>query len=275
MCKTIKNLHAEIKIYLLILFFFLLVSLFSGIFIGASCHTPSTSSLVPPSIDHWLGTDDLGFDFWAQLCHGTQVSVFIGCATALLAGLGGCILGIVAGYYPGWIDRTITLCSDVSVCLPRFPVIIVFSSFLGSSLFNIIFIMVLLAWAESARVVRAKVLSMRLQGYLRMAKSYGGTFGWLLKKHFIPQLMPIIYVNLLKITSHAIMHEAGLSLLGLGDPTTKSWGSTLNRAMSFYGVYYTDYWVWWILPPLCAICLFVVVLSLLGRKLEELLNPKL
>lgn len=108
-----------------------------------------------------------------------------------------------------------------------------------------------------------------------MANSYNATFTHLFRTHFLPEIMPILMITIIKITSKAIVAEAGLSFLGLGDPTSKSWGLILNNAISFKGIYFTDYWKWWIMAPLLSIMILILAISYVSKDLERILNEKL
>lgn len=151
---------------------------------------------------------------------------------------------------------------------------IVLGAFFGASLTNIILVIALISWVGSARTARAKILSMRSEPYIVAAKSYGARFYHLLLKHFIPGILPIMMVGVIRVMSHAIVAEAGLSFLGLGDPLSKSWGVILNRSINFPGIYFTEFWKWWILAPLTALMLLVVSISFIGRDLEQIVNTK-
>ncbi len=257
-----------------ILLVLVLLSLGSFLFMGQAHKIPSGGSLEPPGPAHWLGTDDLGIDIFAQLCHGAAISMLVGFSSAILAGAGGSVLGILAGYYGGWTDRLVTGLCDVMASVPQLPLMIVLGAFFGASLMNIVFVIALISWVGPARTVRAKILSMRSEPYITAAKSYGAGFLYLLGKHFVPGALPVMMVGVIRTMSHAIVAEAGLSFLGLGDPLSKSWGVILNRSINFPGIYFTDFWKWWILAPLTALMLLVVAIAFLGRDMERIVNTK-
>lgn len=272
---AIKTMDIAAKASIILILLLLLVSLISGIVPGDAYKVPSGASLEAPSATHPLGTDDLGIDLLAQLCKGASTSLAIGFGAALLSGLGGSALGILSGYKGGKTDAFIMALCDIMMCLPRLPILIVLGAFFGAGIRNIIVVIALMSWTESARLIRAKVLSIRNDYYIIAAKSYGARFPHLLCRHFLPLLTPLVVVNLMRIISHAIISEAGLSFLGLGDPTSKSWGVIINRAMNFPGIYFTPFWKWWLLPPLCALIVLVLAVAAIGRSLEKLQNQKL
>jgi peptide/nickel transport system permease protein len=147
--------------------------------------------------------------------------------------------------------------------------------FLGPSLYNIILVLAIFSWTGPARIVRSKILSMKQEKYITVAASYGAGFVHLTTCHFLPGILPLAAVSIIRLTGRAIVAEAGLSFLGLGDPTSKSWGLILNHAVQFKGIYFTEFWKWWVAAPLTAITLLVFAIAMLARASETLANSKL
>ena len=232
-------------------------------------------SLESPGADHPLGTDELGMDIWSQICYGARMSLFIGLAVACIAGLGGGALGILAGYLGGAADQVVMRTVDVIMALPAFPLLIVISAFMGPNIFNVIFVLVLFSWAKPARIARSQTLTIKNNAYITAARNYGATPFYLLRRHILPEVFPILFVLIIGITSYAIMAETGLAFLGLGDPTAKSWGMMLHYATSFRSIYFTPYWQWWLLPPLAALIVLLLCLAFVGRDLEQVLDPRI
>ncbi|MEG3067261.1 MAG: ABC transporter permease [Syntrophaceticus schinkii] len=235
----------------------------------------SGPSLIPPAWPHILGTDELGIDLWAQICFGARVSLLVGISTALLAGFVGGAVGIVAGYIGGLVDKMIMRLVDIMIVLPDLPVMIVLAAFFGPSLFNIILVLALFSWASPARIVRSQVLMLKEQSYIKAAEIYGASPWYLLWKHFLPEVFPLLAVNMIRLTGRAIVAEAGLSFLGLGDPTSKSWGLIIHHATSFRGIYYTNFWKWWLFYPWLFLMLMVISLAFISRDLERIADPRL
>ncbi|ATW27541.1 ABC transporter permease [Candidatus Formimonas warabiya] len=252
-----------------------LIALLSPYLSPYSFQAPSGPSLEPPGSRHWLGTDDLGIDLWAQICSGARISIIVGFGTALLAGVGGTLAGMLSGYYGGWTDRILMRMTDMMLVLPDLPMMIVLGAFFGPSLKNIILVLALFSWTGPARIVRSRVLSLRQAAFIRAARCYGAGFCYLSLKHFLPAILPLVLVSMIRLVSKAVVAEAGLAFLGLGDPTSKSWGLILNHAINFSGIYFTDYWQWWLVSPLAAITLFVVAVAFLAREVEKLVDTKL
>ncbi len=237
-------------------------------------HASSGPSLAPPGGAHLLGTDELGVDLWAQICYGARVSLIVGLGTALLAGLGGGIVGTFAGYRGGWSERALMRLIDIMIVMPDLPVMVVLAAFFGSSLRNIILVLALFSWSYPARIVRAQVLALKEQAYVKIARSYGAGALYIIFRHLLPELLPILAVSMIRLAGMAIVTEASLAFLGLGDPTSRSWGLIINHALNFRGIYFTPYWKWWLLYPWVFLTLLVSSLALLGRDLERIADPR-
>lgn len=240
-----------------------------------SPHDATGPTLAPPCREHPLGTDELGADIWAQICYGARISLTVGLATALLSGLGGAAIGIAAGYRGGWPDRLLMRLVDLLTVLPDLPVMIVLAAFFGPSLVSIVLVLSLFSWVFTARIVRARVMSLKQRRYIQAAEAYGAGLIYLLRRHFLPEIFPLAAVSMIRLAGRAIVTEAGLSFLGLGDPTSRSWGLIIHHALGFKGIYYTPFWKWWLLYPWLALTLTVAALALVGRDLEEMADPRL
>jgi len=269
------NLSLSGKISAVILTLLILMAVFAPFLSWQPHHRSSGPPLQPPGMPHLLGTDELGVDIWAMICYGARVSLAVGLGTALLAGLGGGIIGMFAAFKGGWVDRFFMRLIDIMIALPNLPVMIVLAAFFGPSLLNIIIVLALFSWSITARVVRAGALSLKEQPYIKMAVHYGAGPLFLLTKHFIPELLPIIMVSMVRLAGMAIVTEASLAFLGLGDPTSRSWGLIINHAVNFRGIYFTEFWKWWLLYPWMFLTLLVTSLALLGRDLERIADPRI
>ncbi len=263
------------KISVIIIFIFIILAIFTPVITTYSYRIPSGGSLEAPSLTHILGTDDLGIDIWAQICYGARISLIVGLGTAFIAGLGGSIIGILAGYFGGIIDKILMRITDMIIVIPELPLMIVLAAFFGPSLVNIIIVLSLFSWTRPARIIRSQILHLKQENYIIAAKSYGAGFFYITYKHFIPHLLPLIMVSIIRIINKAVVAEASLAFLGLGDPTSKSWGIMLYYAMNFNGIYFTDFWKWWIISPLVAILALVLAVAFISRDLEKLIDSKI
>lgn len=230
---------------------------------------PSAASLEPPSAGHWLGTDNLGIDIFAQISRGFFHSMTIGLSTALIAFLLGGTLGVAAGYLGGWVDLAVEFLINVFLSVPQLPVMIVIGAFWGQSRWHIICIIAAFSWAPIAKQVRARTRSLRETDYLRLARSYGGGLWYLFWTHMSREILPLLAVGAIGVVGRAIVQESSLAFLGLSDPLAKSWGLMIARCTGFRGIYFTPFWRWWLLPPVVSLVVSVVLLRLLARALER------
>lgn len=259
---------------IIVILMMVLLAIFAPLLTSLPPNVSSGPPLVPPGGKHLLGTDELGVDLWAMICHGARVSIAVGVGTALLAGLGGGLVGMLAALKGGWVDRVVMRVVDVMVALPSLPVMIVLAAFFGSSVTNIILVLAIVSWAMPARIVRSQGLVLKEQPYIKMASFYGASTWYMLRKHFLPELLPILAVSMIRLTSMAIIAEASLAFIGLGDPTSRSWGLIINHAINFRGIFFTDFWKWWLVYPWLMLTLLVTAFALLGRELERLAEPR-
>ena len=230
---------------------------------------PSGSSLEAPSGEHWLGTDNLGIDIFAQVSSGFFHSMGIGLSTAAAAFLIGGSLGVAAGYAGGRLDALVELLINLFLSVPQLPIMIVAGAFFGQSSFNIICIIAAFSWAPIAKQVRARTRSLRESRYLVLAKSYGGGLWYLFKTHMSRDVLPLLAISAMAVTGRAIVQESSLAFLGLSDPLAKSWGLMIARCTAFKGIYFTQFWKWWLLPPVFSLVISVLLLRMLTRALES------
>ncbi|WP_165859424.1 ABC transporter permease [Desulfofundulus salinus] len=273
--ERVKEFSLPGKAGLVVILVVLLVAILAP-YISIHPHNISSGPpLVPPGGGHPLGTDELGIDLWAQICYGARVSLLVGFGTALLAALGGGLIGIVSGYLGGWPDKVLMRLIDIMIVLPDLPVMIVLAAFFGPSLLNIILVLALFSWVFPARIVRSQMLMLKERSYIKSAETYGAGVWYLMWKHFLPEVFPLVAVNMIRLSGRAIVAEAGLSFLGLGDPTSKSWGLIIHHATNFKGIYYTDFWKWWLLYPWLALIIMVISLAFISRELERMVDPRM
>jgi len=229
---------------------------------------PSGQALSPPSREHWFGTDDLGIDLFASICYGAKSSLLLSIGSALAAALGGSIIGMLAGYAGGSIDTVIVSAIDFFIGIPDLLLMVVLGVFLGPGLANIIFAISLVSWIMPAKIVRSEVLKIKTDSYIRLSKAYGAHFWHIFAWHFWKPLFSVMLVSVIKIMNKAILAEASLAYLGLGDPLSKSWGMTITRAMDFPNIYLTDFWKWWLVFPTAVMVCTVLSVAAIGRRAE-------
>ena len=265
-----KRFSPRAKTLLLAFLLLALFFLYGGLFYPHPAGLPSGGSLEAPSFAHWLGTDDLGVDLYAQLSAGFFSSMAVGLAAAAFAFLLGGLAGVLAGLSSGAADALFSFLIQLFLSLPQLPVMVVIGAFFGQSAWNIILIVSLFSWAPITKVLRARVRQIRGRPYLRLAESYGGRAGYLVSAHMLGELLPLLSVSALSVVGKAIVQEASLAYLGLSDPLSRSWGLLIQKCVSFPGIYFTPYWKWWLLPPVFALVLTVLCLRLFSRELETI-----
>lgn len=257
-----------------ILLGFVAVALFAPLLTPYDPRSFDARPLLPPGVEHPLGTNDVGQDILSELIYGTRVSLLVaGVASGLILILA-TLVGTVAGYLGGIVDLLLTRFIDVMLSIPRLPLMILIAAYVGSGLLPIILIIALFGWPMAARLIRAETLSLRNRQHVQAARTFGGGTRYILLRHLIPALTPILVTELAVQASRAVMMEAGLAFLGLGDPTIKSWGMIIRAALSFSGIYFGQYWLWWLLPPGLAITFLVLGFTFLGQGLEQWANPR-
>jgi peptide/nickel transport system permease protein len=236
-------------------------------------------TFAPPATHGPLGTDDAGRDVFSQLIYGARISLTVGFLAGFIAMFVGSVFGIAAGYFGGRVDNLLMRATDVLLVIPDLPLMIVLVATLRnlqwriSPLVVLILVIGLLYWTSTARLIRSQVLTIKERQFVARARALGAGHLHIIRKHILPQIMPLIVANTVLILSTAILVESGLAFLGLGDPTQPSWGTMLNFAFSRNAI--TNGAWWFYLPPGLAIVWVTLGCVLLGNVLEEMLNPRL
>ena len=234
----------------------------------------STALLASPSLRHWLGTTQIGQDVFAQLVVSTRASLAIGIGAGLLATLISIVVGISGGYAGGFLDEALSLVSNVVLVIPTLPLVIVIIADLKSNgLGPLILVIALTSWAASARVLRAQTLSVRNREYVLAARAAGERAWRVVFVEILPNELPIIVSNFIFAVIFAILTQAALAFIGLGDPTLLTWGNMLNIAYNDEALSIGAWW--WFIPPGLCIALLGMGLALINFSLDELLNPRL
>ena len=240
-------------------------------------HDPSAivgDSFERPSWEHLLGTNDAGADNFSRLVLGSRTTlVVVGGATALILVMGVAV-GLVAGLRGGLVEMALMRLVDVFLALPVFPLLIIIAAMVGPSRGLAILMIAMFMWPQTARIVRSQTISLRSRGFVEMARGFGAGPLYVMRRHLLPALGPVIAANLIYMAGQAVIIEAGLAFLGLGDPAAVSWGGELNRALGNQQIYIGSTWVWWLLPAGLAITLVMVGITFIGLGLEPAFNPR-
>lgn len=241
----------------------------------AASLTGSTASevLQGPSGQHWLGTDELGRDLLREFLSGAHVSLLVGLAATAISMVLGAGLGIVAGYYGRWVDSVLMRVTDFFLVLPQLPLVIALAAFFGQNLTIIILVIGMTGWPTTARIVRSQTLSLRERMFVTRVRSLGASDLRILRVHILPNVMPLIFANTVLVIGAAILAEATISFLGLGDPVQVSWGTMLHFAFESGAIGRGDWW--YFVPPGLGIVLVVLAFTLTGHCIDQALNPRL
>jgi peptide/nickel transport system permease protein len=239
-------------------------------------HDPRASSvdvLAGMSASHPLGTTESGADVFSQLLVGARVSMVVGFAAAIISAVLGATVGLVGGYFGGWTDRVLDALENWFLVIPTLPLMIVLARLLSPSLFVLTMVIGLTSWAGTGRIVRAQVLTLKERAFVERARALGATDRYIIRTHVLPNTMPLIFANTVLIVAVAILSEAALAFLGLGDPTKISWGTMLENAFDA-GAPSAGAW-WYVVPPGLCITILVLAVAMLGYLFEEAVNPRL
>jgi peptide/nickel transport system permease protein len=226
--------------------------------------------LLPPSSQFWFGTDDLARDIWSQTIYGARVSLTVGFLAAFITVVTGTLIGLIAGFYGKLIEEVLMRVVDFFMMLPELPLMIVLAAVLGPSLWNIVLVVSIVSWPTTTRVVRSQVLSLKERPFVEASRCIGASDFALMFREILPNVVPLMFAQAVLMITEAVYAEAVLSFLGLGDPTTISWGSMLHFAFES-GVMARA--LWWVIPPIASIVALIVSFSLLGTAISDILEP--
>jgi peptide/nickel transport system permease protein len=226
--------------------------------------------LMPPSLTHFFGTDDLGRDVYSRMIWGARISLAVGFVSVGISTLIGITLGAFAGYYGKYTDMIIMRFVDIMLCIPGFFLILAVIAFLGPNIFNIMIIIGLTSWMGVARLVRAEFLSLKEREFVLGAKASGASDFRIIFIHILPNALAPVFISAVLGVAAAVLLESSLSFLGLGiQPPTPSWGNILTDGKSNIEI------AWWLsVFPGLAILITVLGYNLLGEGLRDALDPK-
>jgi len=220
-----------------------------------------------------LGTTSLGRDIFSQIVYGTRSALLIGVTAAFMVALIGSIVGLVSGYFGGWVDTVLMRLADIAFGIPFLPFLVVLAAFLEPSIWNVVLAMALVLWRDTGRVIRSQVLTLRSRGYVDAARVAGSSDLMIILRHIAPNILPLSFLYGSIAIGWAILTEASISFLGFGDPQSISWGYMLQDAFASQALAKQAYY--WFVPP--GICIILVVAAgfFITRGYENLLFPKL
>jgi peptide/nickel transport system permease protein len=257
-------------VIIVVLFFFL--SIFGE---AIAPHDPyavdiTNSKLLPPSTEHWMGTDELGRDVFSRIITGTRVSLEVAFFVLSFAVVFGTLVGLVAGYAGGLVDEVLMRFTDMFLAFPALVLAVAVAASLGRNLRNTMIALATVFWPWYARLVRAQVLSIKEREFVEAARSIGMARSRLIMRHIFPNATAVIIIQLTLDVGYAVLATSSLSFLGLGaQPPSPEWGTMLSAARN----YFRDAW-WYMTFPGVALTLTVFAFNVLGDGLQDALNPR-
>lgn len=266
------------KISMLILVGMIFISVFAPVFAPYGPQERQRADdgglerLSSPSADHLLGTTEFGYDVFSMLVYGSRVSLFVGLLAAVLSITIGTTVGVVSAYYGGRVDTVLMRITDIVYSVPFIPFIFLLVLFMGPSTQNIAIAIALVLWRASARVIRSQTLTIKERPFIESAEAIGASNFRVMYKHILPNVSPLVFLYGAFAISAAILAEAGVSFLGMGDPDSVSWGQIIYTAYQ-NGAFESA--PWWIIPPGVCITIVVVSVFMIARVYEKVSNPDL
>jgi len=266
--RFVRNRAADAGAVMLLVL--LAAAALAGSLATGSAQSIESAPLAPPGPGHVFGTDDLGRDIWSGVVYGARVSLLVGVLAAVTSAVLGVLVGAAAGYYAGWPDDLLMRVTEFFLVIPTFLLAMVLVAVLRPSLWTIIAAIGVLGWPGTARLVRAEFLALREREFVMAARAIGHGTARIIFRQILPNAAPPVIVSTSLGVGAAILTEAGLSFLGLGDPNLVSWGLMLRNSREFLRQ------AWW-MPTFPGLAIFVTVLSLnlVGDGLNDALNPRL
>lgn len=226
-----------------------------------------------PSLKHWLGTDFMGRDIFSQLLAGARIAFMVGASAAFMSIVLGTVIGMISGYLGGFTDTLLMRVADIFMVLPVLLVILILASLFGQlNIWIIVLIISLFKWPGVSRVIRAQTLSLKERPFIDAARVVGASHLRIIFRHIMPNVLPLSFLYMTFMVTYAIIVEAALAFLGFGDPGTVSWGMMLQWVWKTGHMFRAPYWL---LPP--GICISLITLSfyMIGRAMDDVLDPRL
>jgi peptide/nickel transport system permease protein len=226
-----------------------------------------------PSLAHWLGTDNVGRDILAQLLEGAKVAFVVGLSAAFFSIVIGTLIGMIAGYAGGLVDAFLMRLADIIMVLPSLVILLILASLFGQfNIWIIVFIIAIMRWPAVSRVIRSQTLSLKHRPFIEASRVAGASHVRIVLRHIMPNVLPLAFLYMTFRVTSAILVEAALSFLGFGDPSQVSWGMMLQWVWKSGHMFQAPYWL---IPPGLCISLLTLAFYMLGRAMDEVLDPRL
>ena len=234
---------------------------------------PEISYSTGPSWRHWLGTDFIGRDIFSQLLAGARIAFMVGLSAAFMSIVLGTAIGMVAGYAGKTADTLLMRLADMIMVMPTLLVVLILSSLFGQlNIWTIVLLIALFRWPGVSRVIRAQTLSLKHRPFIEAARVAGASHLRIMIRHILPNVLPLSLLYMTFRVTSAVIIEAALAFLGFGDPGTVSWGMMLQWVWKTGHMFQAPYWL---LPPGICISLLTLSFYMLGRAMDEVLDPRL
>ena len=266
--------NRKARIGLLVLAVIVFVAIFAPLL---APYSPTSTDFTPylgPSGTHLFGTTGQGQDVFSQMLYGTRISLLVGLSAGLLATLAAVIIGLVAGYLSGAVDVTLSFVTNLALVIPSLPLIIILAAYVPSrSVWTIVLVVAVTGWATGARVIRSQTSTLRSRDFVTAAVFSGERLPRIVFREILPNMTSLVAASFFGAATFAVMAEASLEFLGLGNPSTISWGTILYSAQTNNALL-TGQWVV-ILAPGLAIALLALSFTLVNFGVDALSNPRL
>ena len=273
-----KNLLGKIGLSLLVMFALMAICSFIPPLIDSMYQPmtgvdPEVTQSTGPTLRHWLGTDFMGRDIMSQLLAGTRVAFLVGVSAAFMSIVLGTAIGMVAGYMGRFVDTFLMRLADMIMVMPTMLVVLMLAALFGQlTIWTIVLIIALFRWPGVSRVIRAQTLSLKHRPFIEAARVAGASHTRIIFRHIMPNVLPLSFLYMTFRVTSAIIIEAALAFLGFGDPSTVSWGMMLQWVWKTGHMFNAPYWL---LPPGICISLITLAFYMLGRAMDEVLDPRL
>jgi peptide/nickel transport system permease protein len=250
-----------------------LVPLFGPMYDPMTGTDPDIIVSTGPSLRHWLGTDNVGRDLFAQLLEGSKVAFIVGLSSAFISIVIGTAVGMISGYAGGIVDTLLMRVADIIMVLPSLVILLILASIFGQfNIWLIVFIIAILRWPSVSRIIRSQTLSLKTRPFIEASKVAGASGFRIIFRHIMPNVLPLAFLYMTFRVTSAILVEAALSFLGFGDPSQVSWGMMLQWVWKTGHMFQAPYWL---IPPGLCISLLTLAFYILGRAMDEVLDPRL
>jgi peptide/nickel transport system permease protein len=266
--------NKKARVGMTLLGFFVLVAVFAPLI---APHSPTATTFTPyqgPSSDNWFGTTGNGEDVFSQLVYGARISLLVGLTAGLVATLIAVTLGLVSGYRPGFLDEILSFVTNLALVIPSLPLMIILAAYISSSsTWTIVLVVAFTSWATGSRVIRSQAVTLRTRDFVASAVFSGERLFRVVFREILPNMTSLVAASFFAAATAAVMAEASLEFLGLGNPTTVSWGTILHNAQQ-QNALLTGQWVLVFAPGL-AIALLALSFTLINFGVDALSNPRL